>query len=119
MRHLLIGTLSSVLMVAAVALYFWAGALGEWDPNNADLSQLAEQRHMAECYQARCGHVSSSPVLACAWRQLILHETGGSLSEDVVAAENACRGLSPFEHAIVERAEEDIRAHLHVTRHHG
>ena len=119
MRHLLIGTLSSVVLIAAVVLYFWAGSVREWDPNNADLSRLAEQRHMAKCYQARCGHVSPSPVLACAWRQLIVDETGGSLAGDVVAAENACRGLSHSERAIVQRAEEDIRALLHRTRHHG
>ena len=51
MRPLLIGPLVTSLLALAVAYYFWAGAVSEWDPNQVDLSKLDEQRHIAECYR--------------------------------------------------------------------
>ncbi len=112
MRPLLIGPLATAFLALAVAYYFWAGAVGEWDPSQVDLSKLEEQRHLAECYRVKCGHVGVSPILACAWRELIVEETGRSSPVDVTAAEEACRGLSPQERAIATRAEDDLRAQV-------
>ena len=75
MRPLLIGPLVTAVFALTVAYFFWTGTVREWDPNQVDLSKLDEQRHMAECYRVRCGHVGASPVLACAWRELV----GGGL----------------------------------------
>ena len=66
MRPLLIGPLVTAVFALTVAYFFWTGTVREWDPNQVDLSKRDEQRHMAECYRVRCGHVGASPVLACA-----------------------------------------------------
>ena len=87
-----------------------------------DLSKLDEQRHIAECYRVKCGHVGVSPLLACAWRELIVEETARSSPVDVTAAEEACRALSLQERAIASRAEDDLRAQVkrgRAARHHG
>ena len=122
MRPLLIGPLVTAVFALTVAYFFWTGTVREWDPNQVDLSKLDEQRHMGECYRVRCGHVGASPVLACAWRELIVEETGRSLPVDVTAAEAVCRGLSPREREIATRAEDDLRAQLRraaMRQHHG
>jgi len=77
-----------------------------------DLSKLDEQRHIAECYRVKCGHVGVAPILACAWRELIVEETGRSSPVDITAAEEACRALSPGERAIAARAEDELRAQV-------
>jgi hypothetical protein len=122
MRSLLIGPLATAFLALAVAYYFWAGAVREWDPSQVDLSKLDEQRHIAECYRVKCGHVGVAPILACAWRELIVEETGRSSLVDVTAAEEACLGLSPQERAIAIRAEDELRAQVkrgRAARHHG
>ena len=69
----------------------------------------------------KCGHVGAAPILACAWRELIVEETGRSSLADVTAAEEACRGLSPQERAIAIRAEDELRAQVKrsAAGHHG
>jgi len=121
MRPLLIGPLVTAVFALTVAYFFWTGTVREWDPNQVDLSKLDEQRHMAECYRARCGHVGASPVLACAWRELVVEETARSSPVDVTAADEACRGLSPREREIATRAEDEIRALVRrsAAGHHG
>ena len=49
-------------------------------------------------------------LLACAWRELIVEETGRSSPVDVTAAEEACHGLSPRDREIATRAEDELRA---------
>jgi hypothetical protein len=121
MRPLLIGPLVTAVFALTVAYFFWTGTVREWDPNQVDLSKLDEQRHMAECYRVRCGHVGASPVLACAWRELVVEETARSSPVDVTAAEEACRGLSPREREIATRAEDELRALVKrsAAGHHG
>ncbi len=42
----------------------------------------------------KCGHVGASPILACAWREVIVEETARSSPVDLTAAEEACHGLT-------------------------
>ena len=121
MRPLLIGPLVTSVFALTVAYFFWAGAVREWDPNQVDLSKLDEQRHMAECYRVKCGHVGASPVLACAWRELVVEETARSSPVDVTAAEEACRGLSPGSARSPRgpRMNSERRLSRRAARHHG
>jgi hypothetical protein len=49
---------------------------------------------------------------ACAWREVIAEETGAAADHN--AAKRACEGLSASDRAIVNRAEDDLRARLHL-----
>lgn len=106
------------LVLAVVAPLVWTGFFHDhirpnWDPNLAYTGDLAIQRHLASCYLSGCPHVPRSPLLACAWREIILEEITAPSTDDFQAAEKTCGALSATDRSVLTSVEADIRSRLH------
>ena len=109
--------LPSLLLAAVVAaLAGWFGVSHIYQRPNWDLiytGDLKAQRQLASCYESiGCPEASYSMVLACAWREIIVEESGILPSSDIAAAKKTCDHLSINERHTVERFEVEIRARL-------
>jgi hypothetical protein len=91
LRLLLVGSVGSAALIAALAWGVYLGAVRDWDPSRAYSGSLEDQRHLAECYRSGCPRVKPSALYACAWREIIVEETAGQSAADVDAAEHVCR----------------------------
>ena len=92
--------------------YFREQIRPAWTPEMAYSGNLDDQRHIASCYEVGCRDVIATPILACAWREIILEETNRSSDQDVSAANRDCERISPQHRPILERAEIEIRSHF-------
>ena len=96
--------------------YFREQIRPSWSPEMTYSGDIEDQRHMASCYESGCHGMVATPILACAWREVILEETNRSLASDVAASDKACGQISADQNSILERAETDIRARLHSLK---
>src|SRR5262245_4738131 len=77
LRLLLLPFFLVAIAVGAVATYGWSHFFRDrihpqWDPNLAYAGHVEMQRHLAKCYEVGCPEAVASPVLACAWRDIIV-----------------------------------------------
>ena len=97
--------------------YYFRGQMRPiWTPEMTFSGNLDDQRHMASCYDAGCRDVIATPILACAWREVILEESHRSSTRDITAAAESCQKISKTDRQILKRAETDIRARLHSVQ---
>jgi hypothetical protein len=120
LRLLLLPFLLVAIAVGAVATYAWSHFLRdqihpEWDPNLAYSGHVEMQRHLAKCYEVGCPETPSSPVLACAWRDIIVQETNRASLKDIAEAERVCGLLSTKDKTTLEQVEADIRVRIRRT----
>ena len=105
------------VMIAAVGMLVWTGLYNlthpNWHPGLAYAGDLNSQRHLASCYTTGCVNVPKSPLLACAWREIIVEELDAPTNLDIEEATATCRGLSESDRRAVAIAETDIRVQLH------
>lgn len=120
MHRILLAPLAVVALCLAFLIplvwteYFRDHIWPNWSAEKAYSGDLNDQRRLASCYELGCSEVMASPILACAWREIILDETDRFFKHDVVAANRDCSRVSQNDREIVERAESDIRARLHA-----
>jgi hypothetical protein len=85
--------------------YFRDRMSPDWTAGMAHSGDLNDRRRMAACYEVGCNEVVAAPILACAWREIILEETQGSSRQDRIAADRACSRISQNDRETLERAE--------------
>ena len=118
LRLLLLPFLLVGISVGAVATYAWSHYFRDrihppWDPNLAYSGHVEMQRHLAKCYEVGCPEALFSPVLACAWRDIIVEETSRTSPGDIAEAKRVCGRLSAKDKATLEQVEADIRIRMH------
>ena len=77
---------------------------------------IPAQQHVALCYaKGRCADLGYAPVLGCAWRQIVVEQTGND-SRAKRDAEEACGVIDPSLSSTVSDAKDDILARLSRAR---
>ena len=84
--------------------YFRDRMSPDWTAAMAYSGDLNDRRRMAACYEVGCNEVVAAPILACAWREIILEETQGSSRQDLTAADRSCSRISPNNRETLRKA---------------
>ncbi len=108
--------------LAKVAVVYGAFVLVKPDFQSRSEKYLAlkgdipSQKHVASCYShGGCPGYAPAPVIGCAWRQVIVNETGRA-ADAVREAEEACRSVSPSLSRAVAEARYDIGSRIAEIR---
>jgi hypothetical protein len=98
-------------LVGAFGFFLWDEFHAQWGHNNiaedADAGNLVAQRRLASCYATGClPNFGPEPVLACAWREIIVKEAKRASRDDLSAQQKACSQISGPN--VLTSAEDDI-----------
>ena len=104
-------------LVGVFGFFLWDEFHGQWGPNlvaeDADAGNLTAQRRLASCYATGCPpNFVSEPVLACAWREIIIQETKRPSRQDLSAQHKACNQISKTDRNVLSSAEDEIRLRM-------
>ncbi len=116
--------LPAALLVGVFGFFLWHEFHAKWGPSfvaeNADAGYVAAQRRLASCYARGCPpNFIRTPVLACAWREIIIKEAKRASQQDLSAQHKACSEISGFDRDVLKSAEDNIRfrmSRIHQTQ---
>ena len=82
------------------------------DPDRELRTDIAQQKHLADCYRVGCAEYHKSQVLGCAWRLVIAHETHNP--SDRNEAEKDCNPLEARDRQAALKTRDNLLHRLHI-----
>jgi hypothetical protein len=111
--------ISPILLACALSVLFGVGGYSFFfshlrNPDRELRTDIAQQKHLADCYRVGCAEYHKSQVLGCAWRLVILEET--HTADDADAATSDCDALGEKEKQTAAITKENLWNRLHPKR---
>jgi hypothetical protein len=108
-----------ILLACALSVLFGVGGYSFFsshlrNPDRELRTDIAQQKHLADCYRVGCAEYHKSQVLGCAWRLVILEET--HTADDADAATSDCDALGEKEKQTAAITKENLWNRLHPKR---
>jgi hypothetical protein len=112
MPALVVGALSYLVLGYGGYRLLKPTSESQFEMEHAFEGDIPSQKHAATCYtQGHCIGFVQAPVIGCAWRQVIVDETGHDPAAER-EAEEACRAVSPTLSRAVAEAKRDIESRI-------